>query len=104
MYIPMVEIPGCQPDDQSDNREGEQVLDASAPRETVTLRFGSLPDYEVAAEFYSYIAYPDPAAAGFAGAGFFACAKASAPASKNKPAKPTAPKRFNEKDIRIPFK
>jgi len=60
MYIPMVEIPGCQPDDQSDNQEGEQVLDASAPRETVTLRFGSLPDYEVAAEFYSYIAYPDP--------------------------------------------
>lgn len=60
MYIPMIEIPGCQPDDESDNREGEQVLDASAPRETVTLHFGSLPDYEVAAEFYSYIAYPDP--------------------------------------------
>ncbi|HEY7329497.1 MAG TPA: hypothetical protein VH592_17795 [Gemmataceae bacterium] len=59
MYIPMVQIPGCQPLDESDNRDGREPKDDQL-RPTVFLPFGSLPTYEAAAEFYSYIAYPHP--------------------------------------------
>ena len=70
MYIPMVSIPGCRADYNNDNRQagspfGKQALDGceAGPRETVAIRFSSLPAYQAAAEFYSYIAYPDPAKA-----------------------------------------
>jgi hypothetical protein len=59
MYIPLVEIPGCQPDAEFGNR-GDHEQEGDEPRETVFLRFSSLPAYEAAAEFYSYIAYADP--------------------------------------------
>jgi hypothetical protein len=52
MFIPIAQIPGCQPDSKFDN--------PLQPRESVTLRFGSLPTYEAAAEFYAYLAYHDP--------------------------------------------
>ena len=62
MYIPMLQIPGCRPDDENDNRGGLNPCEnwEEEPRETVFLRFGSLPAFEAAAEFYAYIAYPDP--------------------------------------------
>jgi hypothetical protein len=67
MYIPMVEIPGCRPGYRNDNRGTGHPLEMQTaaenepnPRETVAIHFSSLPPtYEAAAEFYSYIAYPD---------------------------------------------
>lgn len=69
MYIPMVEIPGCRPGYRNDNRgtghppEMQTAAENEPnPRETVAIHFSSLlPTYEAAAEFYSYIAYLDPA-------------------------------------------
>lgn len=70
MYIPMVEIPGCRPGYKNDNRGTSYPAETQAaieyepePRETVVIQFSSLPTYEAVAEFYSYIAYPDPAEA-----------------------------------------
>lgn len=61
VFIPMLQIPGCRPDDENDNQGGLKTYENwEEPRETVFLRFGSLPVYEAAAEFYAYIAYPDP--------------------------------------------
>ena len=68
MYIPMVEIPGCRPGYRNDNRPTGNPLASAGeyepePRETVAIHLSSLPTYEAVAEFYSYIAYPDPAEA-----------------------------------------
>jgi hypothetical protein len=52
MFIPIAQIPGCQPDNKFDN--------PLQPRESVTLRFGSLPTYETATGFYAYLACHDP--------------------------------------------
>jgi hypothetical protein len=65
MYIPMLEIPGCQPGYKNYNRSSRNPLatpteDDDEVREPVTIRLSSLPTYEAVAEFYSYIAYPDP--------------------------------------------
>jgi hypothetical protein len=65
MYIPMLEIPGCQPGYKNYNRASRNPLamptdDDDEVRETVTIHLSSLPTYEAVAEFYSYIAYPDP--------------------------------------------
>jgi hypothetical protein len=67
MYIPMVEIPGCQLGRKNDNHRADGSApmefvggESFGPRETVVLPFSSLPTYEAAAEFYSYLAYPDP--------------------------------------------
>jgi hypothetical protein len=65
MYIPIAQIPGCRSLFKNDNPyEGiiyeEYCNCASAPRETVAIRLSSLPTYEAVAEFYSYLAYPDP--------------------------------------------
>jgi len=65
MYIPMVEIPGCRPGFRNDNCRTGNLLASGGeyepePRETVTIHLSSLPTYEAVAEFYSYIAYPDP--------------------------------------------
>ena len=68
MYIPMVEIPGCRPGYKNDNRPTGNPLASAGQyepkrRETVAIHLSSLPTYEAVAEFYSYIAYPDPAEA-----------------------------------------
>ena len=59
MYaIPIVEIPGCGLGYKYDNPCSDPY--GCEARQTVPLHFSSLPTYEAAAEFYSYIAYPDP--------------------------------------------
>jgi hypothetical protein len=65
MYIPLLEIPGCQPGYKNYNRASRNPLamptdDDDEVRETVTIHLSSLPTHEAVAEFYSYIAYPDP--------------------------------------------
>jgi hypothetical protein len=52
MYMPFPKIPGCQRGSKNYNPD-------SKPRATVAIRFSSLPPFEAAAEFYSYLAYPD---------------------------------------------
>ena len=58
MFIPITEIPGCSGGYKNDNPCGDPYECES--RQTVALHFSLLPTYEVAAEFYSYIAFPDP--------------------------------------------
>ena len=49
--IPLAIIPGCR----------EYPFEYERyPKKTVALHFSSLPTYEAAAEFYSYLAFPDP--------------------------------------------
>jgi hypothetical protein len=52
LHMPFPDIVGCRPDSKNYNLD-------SKPREKVTIRFSSLPTFEAAAEFYSYLAYPD---------------------------------------------
>jgi hypothetical protein len=65
MYIPIAQIPGCRSPFKNDNPFAgnlyEEYLDYEPePRETVAIHLSSLPTYEAVAEFYSYLAYPDP--------------------------------------------
>jgi hypothetical protein len=66
MYIPIEEVFGCQHGYRNDNQRSHNLVEKMVPDEDqpeprrVTLHFSSLPTYEVAAEFYSYIAFPDP--------------------------------------------
>lgn len=65
MYIPMLEIPGCQPGYKNYNRSSRNPLatpteDDDEVRETVTVPLCSLPTYEAVSSFYAYIAYSDP--------------------------------------------
>lgn len=61
----MLEIPGCQPGYKNYNRGVRRnqlappAHESEAP-ETVIIKLSSLSTYEAAAQFYSYIAYPDP--------------------------------------------
>jgi hypothetical protein len=65
MYIPIAQIPGCRSLFKNDNPYEGILYDvyrdcASEPRQTVAIRLSSLPTHEAVAEFYSYVAYPDP--------------------------------------------
>lgn len=65
MYIPIAHIPGCRPHFENGTwwtrNPLANVFDYEPdPRETVVIRLSSLPTHEAVAEFYAYIAYPDP--------------------------------------------
>ncbi|HEV3160093.1 MAG TPA: hypothetical protein VGZ89_08925 [Xanthobacteraceae bacterium] len=67
MYIPIAQIPSCRSPFKNDNpydgNPYEEYCDYEAetePGETVTIHLSSLPTHEAVAEFYSYLAYPDP--------------------------------------------
>jgi hypothetical protein len=51
MYMPCPQVQGCRPYWETDNR---------ACRKTVAIPLSSLPTHEAVAQFYSYLAYPEP--------------------------------------------
>jgi hypothetical protein len=62
MVQSILQIPGCRPSIQIDNYNLSEVLalgERAKARERVLIRVNSLAPCETAAEFYSYIAYPD---------------------------------------------
>jgi len=64
MYIPMAEVLGCRDRYKIGNRLGSNPPhtpdEDDEARETVAIRFRALPAFEAAAEFYSYLAHPEP--------------------------------------------
>jgi hypothetical protein len=61
MYIPIAQVPGCRSPFKDDNPfAGNLYEEYCKPRETVAIHLSSLPTHEAIAEFYSYLAYPDP--------------------------------------------
>jgi hypothetical protein len=67
MYVLFPQIAGCRPYHENNNRwrrhpPESTTADDDEPecRETVAIPLSSLPTYEAVAQFYSYLAYPDP--------------------------------------------